>query len=95
MEGYLIDIACVRKYRRDELLRRAKAHTRACGTEGHCVESGYALVSEDGQLVLLDSEATPKLLQALLKEERDNQIKFRVIRESNGSKMETTEVIAI
>lgn len=92
IEGYLIDIACARKYPQDELLKRAKAHTRACALDGHCVESGYALVDEDGRLMVLDSEATPKVVTALLQERQDTNIKFRIERTSNDTKMKTVSV---
>lgn len=93
MEGYLIDLACVRKYPQDELLRRAKTHTRACNLEGHCIESGYALVGDDGDVMPLDAEATPKLITALLQERQDTHIRFRIVRESDGAKMKTVNVI--
>lgn len=93
IEGYLIDLACVRKYPQDELLKRAKAHTRACALDGHCVESGYAVVGEDGRLMVLDPEATPKVVTALLQEQQDTNIKLRVERASNGTRMKTVSVI--
>lgn len=62
LDGDVVDIACVRKYARSSLAERAREHTRECALMGHCVESGYALVAVNGQVALLDSEATPIVL---------------------------------
>lgn len=68
LDGYMVDIARVRKYPQDELLKRARAHTWACSLEGHCVESRYRLVAKDGQASLLDAETTPKVVEAVREE---------------------------
>ncbi len=46
IEGYVIDIACVRKNSREELLQKARNHSKECALMGHCVESGYGIVTE-------------------------------------------------
>lgn len=92
LEGYVIDIACVRKYPRTELARRARAHTRECVLMGHCIESGYALVSDDGHLMLLDDHATRLVVDAVQKSERDRGIRLRVERSSREKEMHTSDV---
>jgi hypothetical protein len=92
LEGYVIDIACVRKYPRTELAGRARAHTRECVLMGHCIESGYALVSDDGQLMLLDEHATPLVVDAVQKSEHDRGIRLRVNRSFREEKMHTSGV---
>lgn len=42
LEGYVVDIACLRKWPRAEWASRAARHSRGCSLEGHCLESGYA-----------------------------------------------------
>lgn len=44
-EGYVVDLACLRRYPRQEYTSRAAQHTTECALMGHCVESGYGLVS--------------------------------------------------
>lgn len=66
LSGYIVDIICLRKYPRSELLERAKVHTRKCSLAGHCTESSFGLVDENGQLALLDPQATPQLLDAIV-----------------------------
>ncbi|CAN5429130.1 hypothetical protein BH20VER3_BH20VER3_03320 [soil metagenome] len=65
LEGYVVDVACARKYPRNELLERTREHTHECLQMGHCAESGYALVDDDGRLSLLDAAATPLVLEAI------------------------------
>lgn len=66
LEGYVVDIICLRKYPQDELLKRAKVHTRKCSLAGHCTESGFGLVDGEGKISLLDPHATPQLLDVIV-----------------------------
>lgn len=91
-EGYVVDVACIRKYPRDELLARSREHTRACGLEGHCAESGYGLVDEQGRLALLDAEATPKVLAAIRSSDHDKGIRLRATRQMASEQMQTSMV---
>ena len=92
LDGYVIDVACVRKYPQAELAGRARAHTRKCVLMGHCIESGYALVSDDGRLMLLDDDATPLVVDAVQKSERQRGIRLRVERSTREDEMHTSHV---
>lgn len=92
LEGYVVDLACIRKYPRDELLERARAHTKECALMGHCVESGYALVGEDGRPLLLEPASTPLVVDAIQRSERDHGIRLRATREMQEEEMRTTRV---
>lgn len=92
IEGYVVDIACVRKYPRDELLERAREHSKTCALMGHCVESGYALVSDDDRLRLLDTKATPKVVEAVGRSSREKGVQLRVMRQMQEKEMETQRV---
>ncbi|WP_101298406.1 hypothetical protein [Halegenticoccus soli] len=91
-EGYVIDGGCIRKNARDELLEKARTHTRDCALMGHCIESGYGIVTDDDRLVLLDSEATPKVVDTVEKTDTQEGIRLRVNREKQDNQMETTRV---
>lgn len=92
LEGYVVDIICLRKYPQDELLERAKVHTRKCSLAGHCTESGFGLVAEDGRVSLLDPHATSMLLDAIINSERDSGIKLRAKREMEDGDMKTVTI---
>ena len=92
VEGYVVDIACIRKYARDELLERARTHTRACSTMGHCIESGYGLIDERDRVYVLDAKATPQVLDAIERSEQDRGIRLRVTRTMENGEMETANV---
>jgi hypothetical protein len=92
VEGWVVDIACLRKYPEDELASRARAHTAECALMGHCVESGYGLVDADGRIHLLDDQATPHVVTALRSSDSDSGIRLRAERHSNDGEMVTTSV---
>ena len=81
LEGYVVDQACLRKYPQDELLSRAKEHTRECALMGHCVESGYGLVTDDGRPLLLEPASTPAVVDAIRQSERETGVRLRARRE--------------
>ena len=91
-EGWVLDIACLRKYPRDEYAERARAHTTACSQLGHCIESGYALVDADGRVTLLDPKATAPVLDALRRSDREAGVWLRVRREPDDGALATVEV---
>lgn len=92
LEGYVVDLACIRKYPQDELAERAQAHSKTCGLKGHCVESGYGLVDEEGHVALLDSEATLRVVDAIRQSVKEEGIKLRAVREQEGQEMRTVQV---
>jgi hypothetical protein len=87
----VVDIACVRKYPREELVDRAREHTKRCLLMGHCVESGYALVDRD-RLVLLDDAATPQVVAAVHTLDSERGIRLRAERVLRDGEMRTTRV---
>ena len=91
IEGYIVDIACMRKYPHQELFDRARRHTRDCSLMGHCIESGYGLVNEN-DVTLIDDHATPLLVEAVSKSNKREGIRLRVIREMQDGEMRTTSV---
>lgn len=94
LEGYVVDLACLRKYPQDELAERARSHTKACALMGHCLESGYGLVDEDGRVALLDMRATPLIFDALRETRQERGIKLRAVREMAEKEMRTVRVEA-
>lgn len=92
VEGYVMDVGCIRKNARDGLLENARSHTRDCALMGHCVESGYGIVTEDDRVTILDPEATPQVVNVVEASSRDEGIRLRVTREERDGTMETTDV---
>jgi hypothetical protein len=92
LEGYAVDLICLRKYPAGEYAERAKRHTQACALEGHCVESGFALVADDGRAVLLDPKATMQVVEAVRGSAREAGIRLCAWREERDGAMETVAV---
>lgn len=90
--GYVMDIACVRKSPADEIFDRAAGHTTECALMGHCVESGFALIDEDGQLHLLEPAATTQVVHELLATDVDKGFQLRVGRKRDGEEMHTVDI---
>ena len=95
LEGYVVDVACLRKYPCDDWPDRAREHTTKCALMGHCIESGYGLVADDGRATLLDQSATPHVVNALGRSGRERGIRLRVTREREEHEMRTTRVSEI
>jgi hypothetical protein len=92
LEGYLVDAACIRKYPHEQLGERARKHTKKCALMGHCVESGYGLIDDEGRIYLLDAEATPQVVEAVKGSGRDAGIRLRALRSVQGEEMKTESV---
>ena len=90
--GHVIDVRCVRKNAREDLRGAAETHTRECALTGHCVESGYALVTDDDRLALLDASATPDVVELVERSERERGHRARATREKRNDEMTTTSV---
>jgi len=92
VEGYLMDVGCIRKNPREDLLAKARKHTRDCALMGHCVESGYGIVTEDDRVTVLDPDATPQIVTTVDATDTERGIRLRVTREQQDEQMETTAV---
>lgn len=90
VEGYVIDVACIRKNPRDELLEKARTHSKECALMGHCVESGFGLVTEDDRLTLLDPKATREVVDVVEESDTQQGIRLQVTRDERDGTMETT-----
>lgn len=95
LEGWVVDQGCLRKYAQDELIDRARTHTKGCALMGHCVESGYGLVDEMGRVALLEPAATPAVVAAIEASSTERGMRLRVERQAEGSEMRTRDVTEI
>ena len=92
LEGYVVDLICLRKYPAGEYAESARQHTQACALEGHCIESGFGLVSDDRRVALLDPSATPLVVVAVRGSERGAGIRLRAHRAEENGAMQTVAV---
>ena len=77
---------------RDELLEKARTHSKECALTGHCVESGFGLVTEDDRLMLLDPQSTRKVVDVVEESDTQQGIRLQVTRDDRDGTMETTTV---
>ena len=59
---------------------------------GHCMESGYGLVNNQGTPLLLEPASTPQVVQAIRRSGRDQGVRLRVEREMQDGEMRTTHL---
>lgn len=95
VEGYVIDIACLRKYPQRDLLEKVRQHSKQCSLMGHCIESGFALVNESGRTSLLDTAATPLVINAVSGSTADAGIRLCAKRKLVDEEMHTFSVSEI
>jgi hypothetical protein len=96
LEGYVVDLACIRTTPYNDLQKFSREHSVNCGLMGHCVESGYGLIDDEGKIQILDSKATSEVV-SILENNRNNKkgIKSHVEREMENGRIHTTNVIEI
>jgi len=89
INGFVVDLACLRVWPQDEIWERAKNHSRECSLQGHHIESGFALVQDNWDIALLDSSATPLVIDALQQSGNETGIRLRVEREMEYDEMKS------
>ncbi|MGI0106363.1 hypothetical protein JRG66_02505 [Salinimicrobium tongyeongense] len=92
LDGYVVDIICLRRISPSQYTNQASEHSTACALMDHCVESGYGLIGENNELKLLDPKATPRIVALLKQTDKDKGVRLRVEREQNDQEMTTTKV---
>jgi hypothetical protein len=93
LEGFVVDIRCVRLWPHDEVRVRAREHARECLLKGAHMETGYALITDEGSAVLLDTDATPLIIDVLQQLTNRTGICVRAEREWDGERMKTVLVL--
>jgi|GEM_PF-2267614 len=96
LEGYVVDLACIRTTPYNDLQKFSREHSVDCGLMGHCIESGYGLINDEGKIQILDSKATSDVI-SILENNKNNRkgIKLQVERKMENGHMHTTNVIEI
>lgn len=84
--GYVVDLLCVRTWFQDDIWERGRMHTRECALRGCSIESGYALIQDDRSIAVLDPEATPLVVDAIMQSKSEIGIRLRVEREQDGDR---------
>lgn len=93
LEGHVMDFACIRKAPADDLVRQAAEHRTECGLMGHCIESGYGLIDDEGRVHALDPDATAPIVQHLLETSAEHGLRLLVRRRREGEAMHTVDVV--
>ena len=91
LTGYLVDVSCS--------LDEAEAapgwgqkHTRACLLMPACVQSGYALLTNDNQVIRFDSKGNHEAYKLILATHQDKDWRIRVRGERAGDRMKVSTI---
>jgi predicted flavoprotein YhiN len=71
---------------------KSEIHSNEWALIGHCIESGYGLVDQEGRMYPLDTHATPLIVSVLEESEKTRGIRLRIRREMRDQEMHTTTV---
>jgi hypothetical protein len=78
LSGYIVDAMCGSAIaKKSDPMKKASRHTRACALAEACAAEGYGIFAE-GKWVLFDEAGNALANAALKKDERQQQLYFRV-----------------
>lgn len=81
VSGYIVSYNYARIWPLEHLFEYARSHPKENSLEGQSIESGFVLIGYPSIIRLLDSHATPLILDILLSTESNIGIQIRVERE--------------
>ncbi|HXB20678.1 MAG TPA: hypothetical protein VNV88_04805 [Candidatus Solibacter sp.] len=90
VKGYLMDIACSARTARKA--GSAVSHTKACLRTPPCEESGYAVLTNDNQVIRFDHDGNERAKKFLADMAKDDNIKVTVTGAVNGDKMTVSKI---
>ena len=82
-EGVLLDQACAADSAKDGQ-KAALKHDKDCALMTACVKSGYGIITADDKFVKLDQGATDKVVEALKKTDKADNLRVKVTGQLNG-----------
>jgi hypothetical protein len=91
LTGYLVDVSCSR----DEAEAGpgwGQKHTRACLLMPVCVQSGYALLTSDNQVIRFDGKGNQQAYKLILATHQDKNWRIRVRGERAGDEVKVSSI---
>jgi hypothetical protein len=79
INGYVVDNMCAAAHKDDkDVLETVKSHPKECALMEDCVQSGYAVLTEDGKFYKLDEAGNKKVVELLKKTKSENGLAVTV-----------------
>ena len=91
IKGYLVDMLCVRQ-RKSEGVKLGPAHTKMCLRMPNCVQSGYAVMTPDYQILKFDKSGTDKAMRMLEKSSQDKGFWVSVSGKIEGDEIKVSKI---
>ncbi len=90
VKGYLMDVACSgRKARKPG---SAVGHTKTCLRTPACEESGYAVLTDDNQVIKFDHDGNERAKKFLVDLTKDDHIQVTVTGAVDGDHMTVSKI---
>jgi hypothetical protein len=91
VRGYLVDMYCVRQ-RKSEGVKLGQVHTKLCLRMPNCVQSGYAVMTPDNQVLKFDEKGTQKTIKLLEKSDQEEGFVIQVSGKIKGDQIEVSRI---
>ena len=92
LQGFVIDLHCLRTAPRDTVVQVAARHPRACALAATFSGTPFALVDHDGTVHVLDDAATRLVIAVLWRTDDRRALAVRARRAGKHGRMETVAV---
>lgn len=94
-EGYVVYQGCLRNARGISSLEPARAHTTEYALMGHCMESGYGLLDNEGRALLLEPPPTPQIVETLRSTCQERELGRHATPDSQEQEMRTSRLAEV
>ncbi len=91
VRGYLVDMLCARQ-RKSEGVKLGQVHTKMCLQMPACVQSGYAVMTPDNQLLKFDKAGTDKAIKLVEKSNQDHGFVIQVAGKIKGDEIQVSKI---
>jgi hypothetical protein len=95
LSGYIVDAMCGNAIaKKSDPMKKASRHTRVCALAEACAAEGYGIFT-DGKWILFDEAGNALANAALKKDERKQQLYFRVQGKHKGDRFAVTAIESV
>ncbi len=84
INGYLVDVACARENAMHPEPGFAAKHDKSCLQMAECVQTGYAIVTEDNKIIRFDKQSNETAKNLIASTDKKDNWKITVTGKLNG-----------
>jgi hypothetical protein len=92
IQGHLVDIACAQE-QKDDLDYMRKEHSKGCFQMPACVQSGFAVLTAQDQVIRFDAAGNALARALIEKSQKDKDWRIRVEGRQEGDTLAVTRLV--